>query len=202
MVGCGFPGCELPSTDNARQCSANNCDGQLHHMCFSGWCFENKVEDPPGNASYCWSCVQQTYKTQTAECKSDTPDSKHAESNKTEEKEESESDEHEEDNKEATESPTMNSHVVSDSVEMSWMTDGCRVLLSFGLPPTWHGGMLKFCPSQAAPSDGQCSEMYVAFDDGELRKFHRGECAVYDSYTHELPLLCARTSGASSEDED
>lgn len=231
----------MPSTAASRQCSTTSCSEQLHHMCFSEWCNEQHVEDPPNNAAYCWLCVEQTLAKDSTFAKEKEEELQPAvcedgEMSESEQDDESKSEQKiEEIEQEEASAQERNEHsdandgieqetgegngedavftsktdgssgttphlrpadpktqpdtsqVVEESGEMSWMTDGCRVLLSFGVPPTWHGGMLKYCPSFAASNDDQCStEMYIAFDDGELRKIPRGVCYCY-------PHHCART---------
>lgn len=54
------------------------------------------------------------------------------------------------------------------------LREGARVLMSFGVPPCWYGGIVKLPRTADDSIDDMSDSMYVAFDDGELRKFSKG----------------------------
>lgn len=69
-----------------------------------------------------------------------------------------------------------------------WRADGSRVLMSFGLPPVWEGGVVKLCKGE----DVDTKRTYIAFDDGELRAFSQG------AWQTTRELRCRRVSAFSA----
>lgn len=58
-------------------------------------------------------------------------------------------------------------------------SDGDRVLMAFGVPAQWYGGIVKLSRTVDDRPDESSSDVYIAFDDGELRKFSKGEHVVH-----------------------
>lgn len=54
------------------------------------------------------------------------------------------------------------------------LRDGARVLMSFGVPPVWYGGVVKLPRTTEDTTDDSSASVYIAFDDGELRRFTKG----------------------------
>lgn len=172
-----------------RQCSAAQCEKHLHHCCFTGWCAKHGVEDPEGNASFCWSCVLQTpgYAAAVGAASTTEPRSTDRITDVDDKAKEGDglpqgleqsggSDsveveqvrpEAESTNKSLTSAcDAVNGGTQVAACKLSLRFDGCRVLMAFGLPAKWYGGVLRCI--------GGSPIAYIGFDDGELRKFDQG----------------------------
>ena len=61
MARCEFPRCTLHDELVAQACSGDECEGVLHHSCFAQFCHRQSVDDPEGNAYFCWTCVTKEW---------------------------------------------------------------------------------------------------------------------------------------------
>lgn len=68
--------------------------------------------------------------------------------------------------------PPSNGETIETNDE--FLRDGVRVLMSFGVPPSWYGGIVKLPRTTEDTTDDSSTSVYIAFDDGELRRFTKG----------------------------
>lgn len=66
------------------------------------------------------------------------------------------------------------------------LSDGTRVLMSFGVPPAWYGGIVKLPRTIDDRTDDSSTTVYIAFDDGELRNFATGMTACELESRHDF----------------
>lgn len=190
-------GCEYPLCTNGieatRSCSTPECEGRLHHFCFTSFTFRNNLPEPEGDDSYCWECVADLGECdaavaadldlRAAAAESQRLISNSSKANATPPPEDDEEEEA------ADEHDTRIEHNQSDcdceasgagekplsGGSCSWLRSNGRILMAFGCPSAWYGGVVKSHP------DGDASaELYIAFDDGEIRKFTDAELVKYE----------------------
>ena len=57
---CEYPRCICGDDPAPTRCPFPDCDGVLHHCCFTAFCDRHSIPDPPGTVDrYCWTCVTE-----------------------------------------------------------------------------------------------------------------------------------------------
>ena len=57
---CSYPGCDS-DPERVRPCSTEDCEGHLHHFCFTQVCHGNAIPDPPDNDALCFLCCARQH---------------------------------------------------------------------------------------------------------------------------------------------
>jgi hypothetical protein len=70
MMACKFPGCTNGGLAT-RPCSGDECNGVLHHFCFTEFCAKYEIEDPESSKAYCWKCTENEWADAAAQLEAD-----------------------------------------------------------------------------------------------------------------------------------